>query len=137
MGSHILPVNVQQRMIASFKKSEHLLNAIYFNEKSFREHELQKYSTDAHRARDALNAELDRFMSIPILEPISPPHVKMRKNPANWGGPLNFANAPVGTPPNSAVSRRTNNTNGRGSTRKRRRPTPSPSIPLTQVLEGV
>jgi hypothetical protein len=141
MGSHTLSVEAQRQMLASFKKSEQLLNQIYFKEKEFREHELQEASTAAHAARDALNAELDAFMSIRIVGAMSPPRVKLRRNPANWGGPLNFANANVGSPPNSRVSRKTNNTAGknsvRGSTRKRRRPNSPNNLPIsgTQVFE--
>ena len=100
MASRQLTNTRTNQILKSFKRSSELLKVIYEKEAAWSEHDLQRYSIEAHEAKDKLIEELDRFMSFRLDEPASPPPLKHRKNAANWRDP---------------------NNRSRGSTRKRSR----------------
>ena len=79
----------QSRMLASFRRSEQLLNKIYFGVKTYHEHGLATNFKKAFDARDALIKELDDFMPLRMDVEIYTPRQKMRKHPANWRTPRN------------------------------------------------
>ena len=79
----------QSRMLASFRRSEQLLNKIYFEVKAYHEHGLATIFNKAFEARDALIKELDDFMPLRMDVEIYTPRQKMRKHPANWRTPRN------------------------------------------------
>jgi hypothetical protein len=76
-------------MLASFHRSEQLLNKIYFGVKAYHEHGLATIFNEAFEARDALIKEIDDFMPLRMDVEGYTPRQKMRRHPANWRTPNN------------------------------------------------